>query len=454
MEDYVVARDIEQALQKAQSKTGKKLKISDLKQDKDCLDTWFSSWLWPISVFDGMESPDNEEFKYYYPTNDLVTAPDIIFFWVARMIFAGFEFKSEKPFSNVYFTGLVRDKKRHKMSKSLGNSPDPIALIKKYGADGVRVGLLLSTSAGNDLLFDEELCEQGRNFASKIWNAFRLIKGFEVKDIAQPEACKIGIAWYKNKFQKQLKSIEKSFENYRISEALMALYKLVWEDFCAWFLEIVKPSYSRPIDVVTYKKTIVFLEENLKLLHPFMPFLTEEIWQHITERSPENAMIVADYPVQKDFDEVLIKDFEFAQEIISNVRKIRKDKNISFKKALDLYVLNSENKSDVFDDIIKKLCHIETLEIIEQSVQNTISFRVKSNEYFIPISGNIDITAQKQKLLEELKYAEGFLKSVEKKLSNERFIQNAPQRIIAHEQKKQTDARAKIQTLKASLEEL
>ena len=453
LEDYVVAQSKEEALEKAKEVTGNSaLTIEDLKQDPDALDTWFSSWLWPISLFDGIRNPDNEEFKYYYPTNDLVTGPDIIFFWVARMVFAGFEFADAKPFSNVYFTGIVRDKQRRKMSKSLGNSPDPIELMKKYGADGVRTGLLLSAAAGNDLLFDEELCEQGRNFSSKIWNAFRLINGWEVSEsIEQPESSKTAIAWYTAKFQKALVEIEKSFEEYRLSEALMTIYKLIYDDFSSWFLEMIKPGYQQPIDSITYKAAISCLEDNLKVLHPYMPFLTEEIWQHIEKRSPEGALIIAEYPELVSFDENIISDFEFASEVISGVRKIRKDKNISFKDAIELSVLDNEKASTTFDSVIEKLGNTSKINKVNAAVDGALSFRIKSNEYFIPISGAINVEEEIAKISEELKYTEGFLKSVQKKLSNERFVNNAPDQVIANERKKEADALAKIETLKASL---
>lgn len=453
LEDYVVAESKEEALQKAQEVTGnKELTLDQIKQDPDALDTWFSSWLWPISLFDGIKNPDNEEFNYYYPTNDLVTGPDIIFFWVARMIFAGYEFAEAKPFSNVYFTGIVRDKQRRKMSKSLGNSPDPIELMKKYGADGVRTGLLLSAAAGNDLLFDEELCEQGRNFSSKIWNAFRLIDGWEVSDsVAQPESSKIAIEWYTAKFQKELVSIEKSFEEYRISEALMTIYKLIYDDFSSWFLEMIKPEYQQPIDSATYKAAISCLEDNLKVLHPYMPFLTEEIWQHLAERTTEEALIIATYPELVSFDEKIINDFEFASEVISGVRKIRKDKNISFKDAIELSVLDNENSSATFDSVIEKLGNTSKLNKVDVAVEGALSFRIKSNEYFIPISGAINVEEEIAKITEELKYTEGFLKSVQKKLSNERFVNNAPEKVITLERNKEADALAKIETLKASL---
>lgn len=456
MEDYVVATTAEEALVLAQEKTkNTSLTIEDIKQDPDALDTWFSSWLWPISLFDGIKNPDNEEFKYYYPTNDLVTGPDIIFFWVARMIFAGYEFAEAKPFGNVYFTGLVRDKQRRKMSKSLGNSPDPIELMKKYGADGVRTGLLLSAAAGNDLLFDEELCAQGRNFSSKIWNAFRLIDGWEVSEtMEQPTSSKIAIDWYTAKFQKALVEIEKSFEQYRISEALMTIYKLIYDDFSSWFLEMIKPGYQQPIDCVSLKAAIKCLEDNLKILHPFMPFITEEIWQHIENRTPQEALIIASHPEVGTFDEKIIADFEFASEVISGIRKIRKEKNISFKESIQLYVFANEKGGDTFTSVIQKLGNASEITSVEKAVEGALSFRIKSNEYFIPIAGAIDVSAEKAKLEEELNYTQGFLKSVQKKLNNERFVNNAPEQVIANERKKEADALAKIETLQTSLQAL
>lgn len=454
-EDFVVAESKEEALELAKAKTGNSsLSTEHLLQDPDALDTWFSSWLWPISVFGGMLDPENEEFKYYYPTNDLVTGPDILFFWVARMIIAGYEFAGEKPFSNVYLTGLVRDKQGRKMSKSLGNSPEPLGLIEKFGADGVRVGLLLSASAGNDILFDEELCNQGKGFSNKIWNAFRLIKGWEVADIAQPESSKVAIEWYEAKLQKTLAEIEDNFEKYRISDALMAIYKLVWDDFCSWFLEMIKPGYQQPIDSTTFDKAIEMLEANLKLLHPFMPFLTEEIWQHIKERTPEEALIIASWPEMKSFDEKLITDFDFATEVISGIRTIRKDKNISFKETIELKVVNNEKSSTHFDSVIMKLGNVVDLVYVDEKVNGALSYRVKSNEYFIPVGGNVDLDAEIAKLEEELKYTQGFLRSVQGKLSNEKFVSGAPEQVIANERKKEADALAKIATLEQSLASL
>ena len=452
-EDFVVAENIEDAVKLAQERTfNSNLKASDLRQDADALDTWFSSWLWPMAVFGGIMDPENEDFKYYYPTNDLVTGPDILFFWVARMIIAGYEYTGAKPFKNVYLTGLVRDSQGRKMSKSLGNSPDPLGLIEKFGADGVRVGLLLSASAGNDILFDEELCNQGKAFTNKIWNAFKLIKGWEVSEtIPQPESSKVAIEWYEAKLQQTLLDIEDNFEKYRLSEALMATYKLVWDDFCSWFLEMIKPAYQQPIDKATFDKAIEMLENNLKLLHPFMPFLTEEIWQHITERTPEQALIVAEYPKMTSVNSKLIADFDFATDVISGIRTIRKDKNIPFKDVIELKVVNNEKSSSYFDSIIMKLGNITDLQYVTEKVDGALSYRVKSNEYFIPITGNIDVEAEIAKLTEELNYTQGFLKSVQIKLSNEKFVANAKPEIIENERKKEADALAKIATIEQSI---
>ncbi len=451
-EDFVVAENIEKALELAKVKTANEsLTTADLRQDADALDTWFSSWLWPMAVFGGVLNPESEDFKYYYPTNDLVTGPDILFFWVARMIIAGYEYAGEKPFSNVYLTGLVRDKQGRKMSKSLGNSPEPLGLIEKFGADGVRVGLLLSASAGNDILFDEELCNQGKGFSNKIWNAFKLIKGWEVADIAQPESSKVAIEWYEAKLQQTLAEIEDNFDKYRLSDALMAIYKLVWDDFCSWLLEMIKPGYQQPIDRATFDKAIEMLENNLKLLHPFMPFLTEEIWHHIAERSPEQALIVGEWPTAKAYNEQLITDFDFATEVISGIRTIRKDKNIPFRDVIELRVMNNEKASTYFDSVIMKLGNVVDLMYVGEKVDGALSYRVKSNEYFIPITGNIDVEAEVAKLTEELNYTKGFLRSVQGKLSNEKFVAGAPEQVIANERKKEADALAKIAMIEQSL---
>ncbi|MGV8993025.1 MAG: valine--tRNA ligase [Flavobacterium sp.] len=455
-EQFVVAKTIDEALEMVQKLDGfQDFKVENLRQDKDALDTWFSSWLWPMSVFDGIVNPDNEEFKYYYPTNDLVTGPDILFFWVARMIIAGYEYTGQKPFTNVYLTGLVRDKQRRKMSKSLGNSPDPLDLIEKFSADGVRVGLLLSASAGNDIMFDEELCNQGKAFSNKIWNAFRLIKGWEVSDeIAQPESSRVGVQWYQAKMNQTLLEIEDHFEKYRISDALMSIYKLVWDDFCSWFLEIIKPGYQQPIDRKTFDATIALMEDNLKLLHPFMPFLTEEIWHLIKERTSEEALIVSTWPEAKEFDPKIISNFENTMEVISAIRTIRKDKNIAFKDSIVVKVMNNNKSDKSFDSVITKLGNISEYEYITEKEEGALSFRVQANEYFIPVSGAINVEEEIQKLSEELKYTQGFLQSVQKKLSNERFVAGAPQNVLDIERKKEADALSKIATIEQSLANL
>jgi valyl-tRNA synthetase len=453
--DFVVAESIEEALALAKEKSNnQQLTTDNLRQDEDALDTWFSSWLWPMSVFNGILEPDNEEINYYYPTNDLVTGPDIIFFWVARMVVAGYEFRDERPFENVYFTGLVRDKQRRKMSKSLGNSPDALKLIEQYGADGVRVGMLLCSAAGNDLMFDEDLCQQGKNFANKIWNGFRLVKGWEVADLPQPEASKLGIAWYQSKFNQTLVEIEDHFSKYRISDALMSIYKLVWDDYSSSLLEIIKPAYQQPIDKKTFDEVIHIFEQNLKLLHPFMPFLTEEVWQHIAERTPEQALVIAEWPKVCVTDNELIAGFTFADEVISGIRTIRKEKNIPMKEVLEVSVMNEEKVAQDWDAVIRKLTNVSEISYVDAAVDGALSFRVKSNEYFIPMDGAIDVEAEIVKIKEELKYTKGFLISVQKKLSNERFVNNAPDQVIAIERKKQADAEAKIETLEKSLASL
>ena len=454
-DDFVVAKTKAEALKLAQEKSQNfNLSDRDLKQDPDVLDTWFSSWLWPISVFDGIRNPQNEEINYYYPTNDLVTGPDILFFWVARMIVAGFEFKDEKPFENVYLTGLVRDKQRRKMSKSLGNSPDAIKLIEDYGADGVRVGLLLSSAAGNDLLFDESLCQQGKAFGNKIWNAFRLIQGWEVQDMPQPDYAQKALDWYENRFQNVLEEIEDQFNKYRLSDALMAIYKLVWDDFCSWLLELIKPDYGQPIDKMTYERVVQLLENNLKILHPFMPFLTEDIWHYLKARNPEEALIVSDWPAKKGFDVEIINNFETTKQVISGIRNLRKQKQIAFKTSIELHILNNDSNSTSHDDLIAKLGNISVIQYIDNPVDNAFSFRVGANEYFLIADIALDIESERSKVEEELRYTEGFLKSVQKKLFNERFVSNAPEQVVANEKKKEADALAKIETLKRSLKNL
>ena len=455
-EDFVVAETKDDALIKAREKSdNESLLASDLKQDPDALDTWFSSWLWPISVFNGILEPDNAEVNYYYPTNDLVTAPEILFFWVARMIIAGYEYRGEKPFTNVYLTGIVRDKQRRKMSKSLGNSPDPIELMDKYGADGVRVGMLLSSPAGNDLMFEEDLCKQGSGFVNKIWNAYRLIDGWEVSDTQEEtETAEIAIKWYRSKFQKTLIELEDHYGKYRISDALMSSYKLIWDDFCSWFLEMVKPGYQQPISSKTYREIILILEDNLKILHPFVPFISEEIWQHITIRKPEEALIISEWPTGEDYDELLSAEFEFAADIISGIRTIRKEKNISFKDTISLSVINNENTTQKFDVVISKLGNVSEINYITEGIDGALTFRVKSNEYFVPISGAINVEEEIDKLSSELTYTENFLKSVQGKLKNERFVQGAPEKVVAIERQKEADAIAKIEMIKTSLANL
>lgn len=453
--DFVVAETKEKALLLAQEKAPElQLTLADLKQDEDALDTWFSSWLWPMSVFNGILEPENKEYKYYYPTQDLVTGPDILFFWVARMIIAGYEFNGEKPFSNVYLTGLVRDKLRRKMSKSLGNSPDALKLIKDFGADGVRVGLLLSSSAGNDLLFDEALCQQGSGFANKIWNAFRLVKGLNIADIPQPESAKIAIEFFEAKFQKILSETEDDFSKYRISDALMKIYKLVWDDFCSWLLEMIKPAFGSPIDTKTYNEVIRLFEDCLKLLHPFMPFVTEEIWQQISSRTPQEALIIANYPEEKPFDEGILEEFEFIKEVISGIRTIRKEKNIPFKEEISLSIIDNEHFTTKWNSIIEKLGNVSAISYVEKATEGAISFRVKANEYFIPILDKINVEEEIKKLETELHYAEGFLKSVRAKLSNEKFVNSAPAQVVENERKKESDTLAKIETLTQSLNKL
>ena len=448
---FVVAPTKEEALLLAK-KENPNITIADLRQDEDVLDTWFSSWIWPISVFDGIRNPDNKEINYYYPTNDLITGPDILFFWVARMIMAGYEYRKELPFKNVYLTGLVRDKQGRKMSKSLGNSPDPIELMEKYGADGVRVGMLLCAPAGNDLPFDEGLCEQGRNFSNKIWNAFRLIKGWEVADCEQPESAKQAIIWFENKINKAISEIDESYTKYRISEALMSTYKLIWDDFCSWYLEIVKPNYGSPIDSITYQKTIEQLEKILKLLHPFMPFLSEEIWHLVKER--EEDIIIANWPKAGAIDTSLLEDFETITEVIAGIRTIRKTQNIPNKEPLSLEVINHQIQSNNLNPIISKLGNLSDINSISEKPASSFSFMVKANEFFIPIGNTIDVTFELEKLQKELDYNKGFLNSVESKLNNERFVNSAPKQVIANEKNKLADTKAKIEILENKIKDL
>ncbi len=452
-EDFVVAENKDEALEKAKKATNNpSLSASDLCQDEDVLDTWFSSWLWPITVFDGIRNPDNKEISYYYPTQDLVTGPDILFFWVARMIMSGYEYRKEPPFTKVYLTGLVRDKKGRKMSKQLGNSPDALKLIEEFGADAVRVGLMLSSAAGNDLLFDESLCQQGKNFANKIWNAFRLIQGWDIdeKRKAAPASGE-ALDWYESHFQKTLAWVDENFEKYRISDALMSIYKLVWDDFCSWLLELVKPPYGESIDSETHKRVITLFENNLRLLHPFMPFLTEELWHFINDRKKGEALTVSDWPTPMKHDAKIIEDFDLAKEITVAIRNFRKEKQLSFKEEIEIYVTKN-NASIPFESSIKKLSNIASI-CYDSVPENTIggSFRVGTYEFFVPTQATDDPEGERKKLQDELIYMKGFLASVEKKLANERFVANAPEKVIAIERKKVADAIEKISLLEKSL---
>ena len=452
---FVVAPTAEEALAKAIEKTGNaNLKVEDLRQDEDCLDTWFSSWLWPISLFDGINNPGNEEIKYYYPTSDLVTGPDIIFFWVARMIMAGYEYLGDMPFKNVYFTGIVRDKIGRKMSKSLGNSPDPLDLIDRFGADGVRMGMMLSAPAGNDILFDDALCEQGRNFNNKIWNAFRLVKGWEVADIEQPEYAALATEWFESMLAKTVAEVDDLFSKYRLSEALMAIYKLFWDEFSSWYLEMVKPAYidgkAQPMDKKTYEKTLSFFDSLLKLLHPFMPFITEELWQHIYDRKEGESLMVQTLDINKVCNEEIVKNFEAVKEVIGGIRTIRLQKNIAQKEALSLQVVG-ESPVTAFNSVIAKLCNLTSIENVEAKAEGSASFMVGTTEYAVPLGNLINVEEELKKLEADLKYNEGFLQSVLKKLSNEKFVSKAPANVIEMERKKQADAESKIASLKESI---
>ena len=448
---YVVAETAEEALKLAKEKSGNaNLKVEDLRQEEDCLDTWFSSWLWPISLFDGILNPGNEEINYYYPTSVLVTGPDIIFFWVARMIMAGYEYQKEMPFRSVYFTGIVRDKLGRKMSKSLGNSPDPLDLIGKYGADGVRMGMMLSAPAGNDILFDDTLCEQGRNFNNKIWNAFRLVKGWNVADIEQPEYAKLATDWFDAILAKTAAEVNDLFEKYRLSEALMAVYKLFWDEFSSWYLEMVKPAYGQPIDKVTYEKTLSFFDTLLKLLHPFMPFITEELWQHIYDRKEGESIMIQTLNVTSTYDEGIIQLFEVVKEVIGGIRTIRLQKNIAQKEALSLEVVG-ESPIATFNAVITKLCNLSAIATVAAKAEGAASFMVGTTEYAVPLGNLIDAEEELKKLEADLKYQEGFLQSVMKKLSNEKFVSKAPANVIEMERKKQADAETKIAALKESI---
>ena len=448
---YVVAETPEQALELARAKSGKALSLADLRQDEDCLDTWFSSWLWPISLFDGINNPGNEEIKYYYPTSDLVTGPDIIFFWVARMIMAGYEYMGDMPFRNVYFTGIVRDKLGRKMSKSLGNSPDPLELIDKFGADGVRMGMMLSAPAGNDILFDEALCEQGRNFCNKIWNAFRLIKGWEVSDeAAVPEASVLAMRWFEAKQSAVAAEVADLFSKYRLSEALMAVYKLFWDEFSAWYLEMIKPAYGQPVSREVYDRTIGFFDNLLHLLHPFMPFITEELWQHIAERREGESLMVSPMGAPLPADEALLRQFEAVKEVISNVRAIRLQKNIAQKETLELQVVG-QNPIEPFNAVLVKMCNLSAISVVEAKADGAAAFMVGTTEYAVPLGNLIDVEAEIARMEAELKHKEGFLQGVLKKLSNEKFVAHAPAAVIELERKKQADAESIIKSLKESI---
>ena len=452
--DFVVAETAEEALKLAQEKNAN-IKAEDLEQESDCLDTWFSSWLWPISLFDGIEHPDNEEINYYYPTSDLVTGPDIIFFWVARMIMAGYEYRGKMPFKHVYFTGIVRDKLGRKMSKSLGNSPDPIDLIDKFGADGVRMGMMLSAPAGNDILFDESLCEQGRNFNNKIWNAFRLVKGWETADIEQPKSAEIAVKWFDAKLKEVNEEMQKQFKDYRISEALMTVYKLFWDEFSSWYLEMVKPAYGQPIDQKSYDATLRFFDALLKMLHPFMPFITEELWQHIYDRKDGESIMreKLEIPAPTAEEQKLAADIEAVKQIIAGVRTVRNQKNIAQKEQLSLQVVG-KNDFEVYNDVTLKMANLDKIEVIAEKSADASSFMVGTDEFAVPLGDLIDVAAEIEKAEAQLKHLEGFLMGVRKKLSNENFVAHAPEKVVALERKKESDSVEKIAALKATIEEL
>ena len=455
--DFVIAENIEKAVELAKEKTGNaKLTEKDLRQDEDVLDTWFSSWLWPISVFNGINEPDNEEINYYYPTNDIVTGHDIIFFWIARMIVSGYEYRQTFPFKNVYFTGMVRDKQGRKMSKQLGNSPDPIKLMEKYGADGIRIGMLLCSPAGGDLLYDDKLPEQGRNFGNKIWNAFRLVNQWELDEkLEQPESAKKAISWFDNKLSQTIETLDRQFADYRISEAVMTIYKFFWDEFSAWYLEMVKPAYQKPIDAATLKSTTEFFDKILRMLHPFMPFITEEIWQLLEERKDGESIVTTQMPKKSDYDESLLANCETIKEVISAIRKVKKDKNIPMRESVQLKIKASNIKyTNTADSIIQKLAGVSDIEMVEQKVDGASSFIIKTVEYFVPLGDLINKEEELAKLQKELDYTNGFLKSVMKKLSNERFVQNAPEKVIQIENNKKAEAEAKIKALEEQIKGL
>jgi len=452
--DFVVARTLEEALTKASEKSGKRITEADIKQDEDVLDTWFSSWLWPISVFNGLTKPNNDEIKYYYPTNDLVTAPEIMFFWVARMIIAGYEYLGDLPFKNVYYTGIVRDKLGRKMSKSLGNSPDPLDLIQNYGADGVRVGILISSPAGNDLPFDSSQCEQGRNFTNKVWNAYRLVSAWEVKEFEQPESSKKAIEWFESKFNKTLHEINDAFDKFRISDALMLTYKLVWDDFCSWYLEMIKPGYEQPIDSKTLSSTKFFFGQLLKIMHPFTPFVSEELWHLLEQRQPGEDIVISNWPKTNNYNQEILKQFEYMEKVVTNIRNVRKQQNIANKIKLELFIKKNQNIDSNFDSVIRKMANLSTMEYSSEKISQANSFIIDSNEYFIPFGESINVDEEKEKLRLDLTYTLNFLESVRKKLTNEKFISGAPMQVIEIERKKESDALSKIAVLEQKLEDL
>jgi len=454
LNDFVVAKTASEAAQLASEKSGKLILENHVRQDEDVLDTWFSSWLWPISVFNGLTQPKNPEINYYYPTNDLVTAPEIMFFWVGRMIISGYEYMGALPFKNVYYTGIVRDKLGRKMSKSLGNSPDPLDLIQQFGADGVRVGVLISSPAGNDLPFDSSQCEQGRNFTNKVWNAYRLVSSWDVREIEQPQSSIIAISWFENRFQKILADINDLFDKFKISEALMSIYKLVWDDFCSWYLEMIKPGYEQPIDAKTISSTKKFFEELLKLMQPFTPFVAEELWHLLEKRSDGEDIILAQWPSVKPFNHIALTNFDRAVEVITQIRNIRKKNNIATKVKLELYICKSKDAITEFDPVIIKMGNLSCLEYQVEKIPNANSFIVSGNEYFIPFGQNIDIADEIEKIKEALEYTSGFLKSVQGKLQNDRFIASAPENIVASEKVKEADALNKINLLQDKLNSL
>jgi valyl-tRNA synthetase len=453
-EDFVVAKTKEEAIQLANEKAGRTITDIELNQDEDVLDTWFSSWLWPISVFDGLTKPNNKEIEYYYPTNDIVTAPEIMFFWVARMIIAGYEYMGEKPFKNVYYTGIVRDKLGRKMSKSLGNSPDPIKLIEDFGADGVRIGMLVSSPAGNDLPFDSSQCEQGRNFTNKVWNAFRLVSAWEVQEIDQPKSSAIAVEWFESKLNETLIHINDQFDKFRISDALMASYKLVWDDFCSWYLEMIKPAYQQPIDAKTKEQTVAFFEKLMKIIHPFTPFISEEIWHLLGDRKEGDDIIIATWPEAGKVDETLMNNFKTTSDVISSIRNIRKQNNIANKIEIELGIVKSNNHPVEMDPVLVKMGNVAALSYIDDKLANSFSFIVKNSSFYIPFGDTVDVEGEIEKVKEELEYTKGFMKSVQKKLGNERFVNSAPEQVVNIEKKKLADAQEKIKILEEKINNL